>query len=142
MNESYPGEKTFNEAVARHTVELERRRFAKTVMLDRVRKIEGFDDVEMRARYDLVMEVMCQRREYTFELPEWFIPADWWQAFKERWFPKWALKRWPVRNDKLGGGFADIPVTAMFPELIPMQNKMRLEYYVDAPRFSRQWKQR
>lgn len=23
-------------------------------------------------------------------------PEDWWQAFKERWFPKWALKRWPV----------------------------------------------
>lgn len=23
-------------------------------------------------------------------------PSDWWQAFKERWFPKWWLKRWPV----------------------------------------------
>lgn len=25
-------------------------------------------------------------------------PADWWQALKERWFPHWALKRWPVQN--------------------------------------------
>lgn len=24
-------------------------------------------------------------------------PADWWEAFKERWFPQWALKRWPAR---------------------------------------------
>lgn len=24
-------------------------------------------------------------------------PADWWQAVKERWFPEWALRRWPVR---------------------------------------------
>ena len=24
-------------------------------------------------------------------------PADWWQAFKERWFAGWMLKRWPVR---------------------------------------------
>jgi len=24
-------------------------------------------------------------------------PADWWQAFKDRWFPGWALKRWPVK---------------------------------------------
>jgi len=24
-------------------------------------------------------------------------PADWWQAVKERWFPKWAISRWPVR---------------------------------------------
>ncbi len=24
-------------------------------------------------------------------------PADWWQAFRERWFPAWWLRRWPVR---------------------------------------------
>lgn len=24
-------------------------------------------------------------------------PADWWQAFKERWLPAWAKRRWPVR---------------------------------------------
>ena len=23
-------------------------------------------------------------------------PADWWQSFKERWYPNWAKKRWPV----------------------------------------------
>lgn len=23
-------------------------------------------------------------------------PIDWWEAFKERWFPRWALRRWPV----------------------------------------------
>jgi hypothetical protein len=23
-------------------------------------------------------------------------PATWWDAFKERWFPAWAKKRWPV----------------------------------------------
>lgn len=23
-------------------------------------------------------------------------PRDWWQAFKERWAPRWALRRWPV----------------------------------------------
>jgi hypothetical protein len=25
-------------------------------------------------------------------------PADWWQAFKDRWFPMWAKRRWPVRH--------------------------------------------
>lgn len=24
-------------------------------------------------------------------------PRDWWEALKERWFPRWAKKRWPVR---------------------------------------------
>ena len=23
-------------------------------------------------------------------------PADWWQAFKNHWFPTWALERWPI----------------------------------------------
>lgn len=26
-------------------------------------------------------------------------PRDWWQAFKARWFPAWALRRWPVENE-------------------------------------------
>jgi len=34
-----------------------------------------------------------QRHEY-----QW--PADWWQAFKERWFPTWARQRWPIRYEK------------------------------------------
>jgi len=28
---------------------------------------------------------------------DWIAPADWWQAFKDRWFPAWAKRRWPVR---------------------------------------------
>ena len=27
---------------------------------------------------------------------ECVYPQDWWHAFKDRWFPVWALKRWPV----------------------------------------------
>lgn len=26
---------------------------------------------------------------------EW-VPADWWQAVRERWCPRWWLRRWPV----------------------------------------------
>lgn len=25
------------------------------------------------------------------------FPSDWWEALKQRWFPRWALTRWPVR---------------------------------------------
>ena len=28
-------------------------------------------------------------------------PSDWWQAFKERWFPQWALRRWPVKHERI-----------------------------------------
>lgn len=26
------------------------------------------------------------------------IPADWWQAFKDRWFPGWLKSKFPVRH--------------------------------------------
>jgi hypothetical protein len=31
-------------------------------------------------------KIVCHR--------EW--PEDWWQALRERWFPRWWLRRWPV----------------------------------------------
>lgn len=40
---------------------------------------------------------------YMLGLPDQVIsideqwPKDWWQAFRERWFPKWRLKKHPVR---------------------------------------------
>ena len=40
------------------------------------------------------------------------FPADWWQAFKERWFPRWALKRWPVRRT-----FVNVTGASVFPTL-------------------------
>lgn len=30
---------------------------------------------------------------------EW--PANWWEALKERWFPAWALRRWPVQKKSI-----------------------------------------
>lgn len=38
-------------------------------------------------------------------------PQDWWQSFKERWFPDWALSRWPVRYK-----VHEIKAEALFPE--------------------------
>jgi hypothetical protein len=28
-------------------------------------------------------------------------PTDWWQAFRERWFPQWWLKRHPVKYERI-----------------------------------------
>jgi hypothetical protein len=39
-------------------------------------------------------------------------PVDWWQAFKERWFPKWWLEQWPVQYNKI-----HIRVDALYPKI-------------------------
>jgi len=41
-------------------------------------------------------------------------PADWWEAFKERWFPAWAKRRWPVRYER-----HRLDVKAVYPNLRP-----------------------
>lgn len=44
---------------------------------------------------------------YTFT-----APSDWWQALRERWWPRWALTRWPVKYRR-----EVIEVTAIYPDL-------------------------
>lgn len=39
-------------------------------------------------------------------------PYDWWQAFKERWFPAWLLKRYPVQYHVVV-----LDVRALYPEI-------------------------
>lgn len=31
----------------------------------------------------------------------WRVPSSWWQHFKKDKYPAWALKRWPVRYEKI-----------------------------------------
>jgi len=32
----------------------------------------------------------------TMEDDAFDYPRDWWQAFKERWYPEWAKRKWPI----------------------------------------------
>ncbi len=38
-------------------------------------------------------------------------PRDWWQAFKERWFPKWLLEKYPVDYHHI-----TVDVKAIYPD--------------------------
>lgn len=44
-------------------------------------------------------------------------PADWWQAFKAQYFPRWALKRWPVKNKVIRFEIDAIYPNVSFPKL-------------------------
>src|SRR3990167_6914606 len=45
----------------------------------------------------MVQDVLVQREL----LAEY--PSTWWDAVKQRWFPKWALNRWPVVMNRIDG---------------------------------------
>lgn len=60
--------------------------------------------------------VMAHIRGYIWgEEPAAFIlrvPADWWQAVKERFFPRWLLKRFPIRYQTY-----TVHLKALYPSL-------------------------
>ena len=79
-----------------HTVTLDKIKFGIQMMADPYlldARAEILTDV-------LPSQMIIKLRGYLWgeDLPEKTIsyPADWWQALKARWFPPWALKRWPV----------------------------------------------
>lgn len=45
---------------------------------------------------------------------EKYYPADWWQHFKERWFPAWLKRRFPVRYATY-----QVKVKAVYPDFKP-----------------------
>ena len=51
---------------------------------------------------------------YEIDRLQFKFPRDWWEAFKERWFPEWARKRWPVVYEmkiwKREAALLDIPI--------------------------------
>jgi hypothetical protein len=66
----------------------------------------------------MIQDVLIQREL----LAEY--PSTWWDAFKLRWFPKWALKRWPVVMNRIDGEI-------LYPQIaIPHQKGLRMRLAV------------
>ena len=58
----------------------------------RTMRMEAINDFRRdQMVYQLSMMVAAWREQRILR-----VPANWWEHFKQRWFPKWALKRWPV----------------------------------------------
>jgi hypothetical protein len=92
-------------------VRLDLHRFAKVVLLSRVRQVPIFDPMHETQRF--VAELLGRKRTETVS-----YPATWWEHFKHRWFPRWALKRWPVQLRTV-----KVDAFALFPELEPLRAK-------------------
>jgi hypothetical protein len=70
------------------------------------------DTLELRTQYfdyGTQMAIMCSMNIFTQNIENYQWPTDWWQAVKARWFPKFALKQWPVIYTKIN-------VKAIYPK--------------------------
>lgn len=94
---SYPGD------VAQHTLDVLRYKIQETADLQALRgaRLEPeviIDQMGDRILYRLRADILGKRMdERTVESERVQYPCNWIEAVKERWFPKWAKKKWPVR---------------------------------------------
>ena len=64
-------------------------------------------------------------------------PKTWWDAFKDRWFPVWAKKRWPVEWSELR---VDEPVyQAVCPHFDSDPRDVHIQWLVRANCKSAEW---
>ena len=57
----------------------------------------GYRSYEDHVVGTLIHNLTLQLASHQLKHEEITYPADWVQAFKERWFPKWLLKKFPVK---------------------------------------------
>lgn len=84
------------------TIVLERHRFVLAAELSRLGLGHLSDAISIRTIEDisgnLTIELcaLIASNMDSLEKEAARFPKTWWDAFKLRWFPKWALKRWPA----------------------------------------------
>lgn len=54
-----------------------------------------FQEFRQVMRDELVMQLKAEFASMEPQYQEFSWPTTWWDALKLRWFPRWALRRWP-----------------------------------------------
>uniref|UniRef100_A0A6M3K119 Uncharacterized protein n=1 Tax=viral metagenome TaxID=1070528 RepID=A0A6M3K119_9ZZZZ len=85
----------------------------------------GVDITYDRMREKIILTIKAYVLADNFKHYERKWPKDWWQAFKERWFPKWILHKWPVVYNEL-----IVDVRALYPEYRPKIPKEKFCFHL------------
>ena len=92
---------------------------------------KDFFDHSVEVVYDQVRDrTILAIRAYVlsdnFQTYERRYPRDWWEAFKERWFPKVLLKKWPVIYRNI-----EVSIDALYPEYKPVIPKEKYFFHLN-----------
>ena len=86
------------------------------------------DEMNRRQVRRLVSYVLAMPKERIRVSEHRSWPADWWQAFRERWFPVWWLKRWPVRYERLDIEVDEQKYGPVCPHVRVQSNRAHFEF--------------
>jgi hypothetical protein len=106
------------DSISMETIRYEMERFSASVMFDpsvlesmRLERSDFAQRMSNQMAYRLLGSVAMWRKQRVLE-----VPANWWEHLKERWFPQWALKRWPVLTRHYDAGVILPRVPVVRPE--------------------------
>jgi hypothetical protein len=140
--------------LAQDRIDLELQHFA---IAERISNKLFFDvavDVDRCAAYVTMRALHCaygrKAQPITFSVSKSVVaiasvecPSDWWQHFKQRWFPSWALRKWPVkmtvirdykRNDETVT--RTIEPIELFPHIAVRDDRSRYFTYIERGGFA------
>ena len=60
-----------------------------------------FEEYRNEIGREMVMRLIAHIATKKFDSKTVIFPANWWQSFKKRWLPSWALKHWPVKHTQI-----------------------------------------
>lgn len=106
----------------RQEVELRALRFAQQITVGRL-ATERINPSSLAGDVGCRLSVEVYGRESTREVS---YPATWWDAFKLRFFPPWALKRWPPQSTTV-----IVKARALLPEVWPLERRHVVIYAVE-----------
>ncbi len=115
-----------------HKLELERIRYIEEVAISRMQVLDdpGYGEWAMREHHRTFVLEFAGRKRTIEHAVEVSYPRDWWQHLKARWFPAWALRRWPVAMTVERVGFS-ADATALFPEVELFDRGKKVIYAFD-----------
>lgn len=82
-------------------------------------RVEWLEHVDFMSN-DVALRVVQKVWGKEAERQECEYPTDWWQAFKARWFPRWARDRYPVRMVRVVMTARELYPGVSFPEKDPV----------------------
>lgn len=92
-----------------------------TIVTERVRQATTFETEMLPRIRGMAVNAIARLGGQRFEPIHIEYPRDWWQALKARWYPAWALARWPVAMTVF-----DWTPSVVYP-LIALPNEARWE---------------
>lgn len=127
----------FDEYATVREERLERRRYALGwTTSERIQYDRYEDQIHGQMVHRLCLDVFGRPSKQIVTFEPVSYPATWWQAFKQRFFPRWALRRWPIQFTTVKRPDVVVEAEALFPELVPMkeQRSVVVWFYASPPK--------